>query len=404
MSRVLGEVNVRIAQVSPLHERVPPRLYGGTERIVHYLTEELVAMGHEVTLFASGDSVTTGRLIAPVPEALRLCGCRDPIPPHILELEQVLARLHQFDIVHFHTDSWHLPFARRLGVPNVTTAHGRLDLPEVGALLWEFREQAMLSISDSQRSPVAWANWEATVYHGLPPRLYPFNPEPYGHRGGYLAFTGRIAPEKRPDLAIEIARRAGIHLKIAAKVDAADRAYFEHVVRPMLSAPGVEFIGEIGDSQKSEFLGNAMALLFPIDWPEPFGLVMIEAMSCGTPVIATRRGSVPEVIDHGRSGFIVDSVDEAVEAVWAIARQSNGGAGMRAGESRWHEDKFHLPGGRHGVRETFEARFTARRMAEDYLNVYRRLCGSLPEAHLSDEQGPEVPGAVAVGVEHGRNR
>jgi glycosyltransferase involved in cell wall biosynthesis len=364
---------LRIAQVSPLHESVPPRLYGGTERIVHYLTEELVRLGNEVTLFASGDSQTSGRLISMAPQALRLCGCKDGTAPHVLMLEQVLIRAHEFDIVHFHTDWLHLPFGRRMGIPSLTTLHGRLDLPELRPLFWEYRESPLVSISDAQREPVGWANWVGTVYHGLPMGLLPFHPG----AGRYLAFTGRISPEKRPDLAIEIARRAGIELRIAAKVDAADRDYFEQVVRPLLHGPGVQFIGEIGEEQKREFLGNALALLFPIDWPEPFGLVMIEAMSCGTPVVAMRRGSVPEVVDHGQSGLIVHSADEALAAVHQIA--------SGRGPSR------------ELVHETFVRRFTSRRMAEDYLRVYRRLCGL-----------PRIFGNGAalrpVGAEHGRNR
>jgi glycosyltransferase involved in cell wall biosynthesis len=367
---------LRIAQVSPLYESVPPLSYGGTERVAHFLTEELVAMGHDVTLFASGDSITRARLIAPVPRALRLAGCKDFVSPNVLLLEAVLTKAREFDLIHFHTDNWHFPFARRLPVPCLTTAHGRLDLPELVPLFREFKELPMISISDAQREPLPSVNWAATVYHGLPPHLLPlvpFNPGP----GQYLAFTGRISPEKRPDLAIEIARRAGLELRIAAKVDAADREYFEKVIRPLLGQPGITWVGEIGDREKRAFLGNALALLFPIDWPEPFGLVMIEAMSCGTPVIAFCRGSVPEVIDHGLSGLIVHHVDQAVEAVVEAARMS-----------------------REIVRETFEARFTSSRMAEDYVRVYRRLCGV--------EAGGRVlgngPALRPVGAEHGRNR
>jgi glycosyltransferase involved in cell wall biosynthesis len=378
---------VRIAQVSPLIESVPPHLYGGTERVVHYITEELVRMGHEVTLFASGDSMTTARLNAVVPTALRLAGVKDTVSPHVLMLEQVLSLADTFDIIHFHTDFWHFPFSRRLRTPTVTTAHGRLDLPELAPLFLEFTELPMISISDNQRAPLPFANWVGTVRHGLPPALLPFCPQPAANPP-YFAFTGRISPEKRPDLAIEIARRVGIELRIAAKVDSADRDYFEQKIRPLLGQPGITFIGEICDRRKPEFLGNALALLFPIDWPEPFGLVMIEAMSCGTPVIATRRGSVPEVIDHGLSGFIVDSVDEAVAAARAIAH----GRGPS----------------RRTVRQTFDNRFTARRMADDYLAAYRRLCDARiagraehPRFHAS-----RLPGAVevALGTEHGRNR
>jgi glycosyltransferase involved in cell wall biosynthesis len=367
---------LRIAQVSPLHESVPPRLYGGTERVVHYLTESLVDMGHEVTLFASGDSRTSARLIPPVPRSLRLAGSKDAVAPHALMMEMVLARLQEFDVVHFHTDSWHLPFARRAPVPCLTTMHGRLDLPELAPLFWEFREHPLISISDAQRAPLAWANWMATVYHGLPADLLPFRPGP----GQYLAFTGRISPEKRADVAIEVALRLGIELRIAAKVDDADRAYFERVVQPLLDQPGICFVGEIDEGQKAEFLGNAMALLFPIDWPEPFGLVMIEAMSCGTPVVAIRKGSVPEVVDHGRSGLIVNPGSSAVEDLVAATRVA-------------------LAMDRRIVRETFNRRFTSRRMAEDYVRVYRRLV-----AGRGPGISPPPSSEVAVGAEHGRNR
>lgn len=337
---------MRIAQVSPLHERVPPQLYGGTERVVSYLTEELVRQGHDVTLFASGDSITSAKLIACCERALRLGNtCPEPMVPHLVMLEKVIARADQFDIIHFHTDLLHLPFARRLSTAHITTIHSRTDDPHLRPLYREYLELPLVSISDAQQKMLPWANWKATVHHGLPPELYRFNPQPQP----YLAFVGRMAKEKRPDLAVEIAQRAGIELRMAAKVDAHDRLYFEQTIRPLLDLPGVEFVGEINDQQKNDFLGNALALLFPIDWPEPFGVVVIEAMACGTPVIAFRRGSIPEIIDEEVSGFIVDDLDAAVQAVQRIHSLS-----------------------RQGCRERFEARFTASRMAQDYVNVYSR--------------------------------
>ncbi|RMF23117.1 MAG: glycosyltransferase family 4 protein, partial [Deltaproteobacteria bacterium] len=303
---------MRIAQVAPLYESVPPRLYGGTERVVFHLTEELVRQGHDVTLFASGDSRTSARLCAPVERALRLGdGYDDAIPYHLVELEEVWRHADDFDVIHFHTDYLHFPVARRLGVPHVTTMHGRLDLRDLPPLYKEFRDIPLVSISDAQREPLAGANWVATVYHGLPLDAYHLVERPEG----YLAFLGRISPEKRPDRAIEIARRVGIPLKIAAKVDRADRSYYEERIKPLLDGPGVEFIGEISEREKNEFLGNALALLFPIDWPEPFGLVMIEAMACGTPIVAFRGGSVDEVIDEGVTGVIVEDIEAAVAAI-----------------------------------------------------------------------------------------
>ena len=338
---------LRIAQVAPLYESVPPRLYGGTERVVYYLTEELVRRGHQVTLFASGDSRTSARLEAACPAALRLDpSCDDPLPHHVLLLERVAARAHGFDVVHFHTEYLHFPLARRLGVPTVTTLHGRLDLSDYAGLFREFGDLALVSVSEAQRRPLPWVNWVATVHHGLPAEAY----RPGDGRGGYLAFLGRMSPEKRPDLAIRIARRAGIPLKMAAKVDRADREYFEAVVRPLLREPQVEFLGEIRQEEKGRFLGDALALLFPIDWPEPFGLVMVEALACGTPVVAFRRGSVPEVLEDGVTGFVVDDPQGAVAAVERVARLD-----------------------RRRCRQAFEERFTAERMAQDYLEVYRRL-------------------------------
>jgi glycosyltransferase involved in cell wall biosynthesis len=338
---------MRIGQVAPLAESVPPQLYGGTERIVSYLTEELVALGHEVTLFASGDSVTTAKLHPGAPRALRFdASCRAPLAYEIVMLEQVAQAASHLDIVHFHIDCLHLPTFRRLGAPFVTTLHGRLDLPELAPLYEEFAEAPLVAISDAQRRPIEWANWIATVHHGIPVDLL----RPCGPREDYLAFLGRICPEKRPDLAIRIALESGRKLRIAAKVDKVDQAYFENEIRPLLGAPGIEFIGEIDDAHKAEFLGKAAALLFPIDWPEPFGLVMIESLATGTPVIAFERGSVPEVIEDGVTGFITDGVGDAIAAVRDIGRLKP-----------------------QRIRTEFERRFTSRRMAEDYLTLYRAV-------------------------------
>jgi len=337
---------VRIAQVAPLYESVPPVLYGGTERVVSFLTEELVKRGHDVTLFASGDSVTSARLVPCAPRALRLSRCLDPFAHHILMLECVAQQIHHFDIVHFHIDYLHYPISRRHRAPHLTTLHGRLDLPDLQPLYREFDDVPLVSISDAQRGPLPWANWQATIYHGLPADLHRFHEKP----GDYFAFLGRISPEKRLDCAIEIAKRARTRLKIAAKVDRADLEYFEAEIQPLLDHPLVDFIGEVGGAEKEEFLGNARALLFPIDWPEPFGLVMIESMACGTPVIAYRRGSVPEVVDDGLTGFIVDGIDDAVRAAERISEIS-----------------------REACRRTFERRFSVSRMTDDYLEVYRRV-------------------------------
>ncbi len=334
---------MRIAQVAPLYESVPPPRYGGTERIVSYLTETLVREGHDVTLFASADSVTSARLVPAWPHALRGNGCKDSLAPHLRMLERVADSAASFDLVHFHVDYLHFPITRRAPFPHLTTLHGRIDLPEQVALYEAFPEMPLVSISDAQRAPAPGLNWRKTVYHGLPPDLYRFHPEP----GGYLAFLGRFSPEKRCDRAIEIARRARLPLKVAAKIDAADRPYYERVVEPLLRDSNVEFVGEIDDRGKSDFLGGARALLFPIDWPEPFGLVMAEAFACGTPVVAWRHGSVPEVVEHGVTGFVVDSLDDAVTAV---AR---------------------LPGiDRRACRRAFEERFTTARMVSEYLSVY----------------------------------
>lgn len=338
---------MRIAQIAPLHEAVPPKLYGGTERVVSFLTEELVALGHDVTLFASGDFETSARLEAVWPRALRLDpGIRDTIAPHFLLLEAIRRQAAEFDVLHFHMDYWSFPLFTRQRTPFVTTMHGRLDLPELQPIFAAFPEVPVVSISNAQRRPLPQAHFVKTVLHGLPENLL----TPQNVKPSYLAFLGRICPEKCPDRAIRIARRAGIPLKIAAKVDRADQEYFDEVIRPMLNGPGVEMIGEINDAEKPAFLSGALGLLLPIDWPEPFGLVMIEAMACGTPVIAFNRGSVPEVIDDGISGFIVEDETGALAAIKRLEQLS-----------------------RRRVRQQFEARFTAQRMAEDYLAVYRGL-------------------------------
>ena len=335
---------MRIAQVAPLAESVPPKFYGGTERVVAFLANELVRLGHDVTLFASGDSRTAATLVPAWPHALRLGGpCDDALAPHLLMLEEVLKRAGQFDVVHFHISQFHFPVARRLHVAHVTTLHGRLDLPELPPLYAEFADIPVVSISDAQREPLSRAGWAATVYHGLPLDLLPFHPQP----GQYLAFLGRISKEKRVDRAIEIAIACGQPLKIAAKVDPADQDYFEREIRHLLDHPLIDFIGEIGESEKGEFLGHARALLFPIDWPEPFGLVMIEALACGVPVVALRGGSVAEVIDDGVTGFVVDNVEQAIHATRNVAHLS-----------------------RAKCRATFERRFSVTRMAKDYLRVY----------------------------------
>jgi glycosyltransferase involved in cell wall biosynthesis len=341
---------MRIAQVAPLYESVPPKYYGGTERVVSYLTEELVRQGHEVTLFASGDSETAARLVAAAPRSLRLDDtCVDQLVHHVLLLGQVTDRAAEFDVIHYHIDYLHFPLSRCRPHPHITTLHGRLDIPDLAPLYDEFSEMPVVSISNSQRQPLPQANWQATVYHGLPETLLRFRPE----RGQYLAFIGRFSPEKRADRAIEIARRARLPLKLAAKVDAVDQAYFDAEIKPLLDDPLIEFVGEIGEDAKDEFLGNAYALLFPIDWPEPFGLVMIEAMACGTPVIAYRQGSVEEVMEEGRTGFVVSTIEEAVQAVQRVADLD-----------------------RAECRRVFDHRFTAAQMADDYVRVYERVISS----------------------------
>jgi glycosyltransferase involved in cell wall biosynthesis len=352
---------MRIAQVAPLMEAVPPKLYGGTERVIHYLTEELVDMGHDVTLFASGDSVTKAELIPIVKEALRLDPeCIDPMPHHVVQLEEVFALHKSFDIIHFHTDYFHFPLSSRIHTPTVTTLHGRLDIPDLQPLFNRFRQQPVISISDSQRIPLPQANWVGTVYHGLSENLHKIG----SGEGNYLAFMGRISPEKGVDKAIEIAVKAGLSLKIAAKVDRVDQEYFETEIKHLMDHPLVEFIGEINEREKSAFLANAKALLFPINWSEPFGMVMIEAMSCGTPVIAFNRGSVPEIIDEGVTGFIVNNVDEAVNAVGKINTML-----------------------RTMVRKVFEEKFTAARMAKDYLKIYELLVQQIQHTNNHEEHG-----------------
>jgi glycosyltransferase involved in cell wall biosynthesis len=339
---------MKIAQIAPLAESVPPKLYGGTERVVSYLTEELVGLGHQVTLFASGDSETRARLVASAPHALRLDpAVRDPLPHLALMLERVRQRAHEFDVLHFHTEPMlHFPLFRSLRAKAVTTLHGRLDLPDLQPLLREFRDMPVVSISHSQRAPCPGLRWVGTVHHGLSPDVCPFNPVP---RGRYFAFLGRVSPEKGLDRAITIARRAGASLRIAAKIDPVDESYFRSRIVPLLGG-GIEFVGEVAERDKPAFLGNAAGLLFPIDWPEPFGLAVIEALSCGTPVLAWPNGAMPEIIDADVSGFLVSSIDEAVAALPRLATLD-----------------------RAVVRRRFERRFLASRMAKDYLGVYRSL-------------------------------
>jgi glycosyltransferase involved in cell wall biosynthesis len=340
---------MRIAQVAPLTEAVPPRLYGGTERVVHWLTEELVALGNDVTLFASGDSQTSAKLEATWPKALRLDGAvRDANALHIVMLERVLQKCddEEFDFLHFHLDYYPFSMFSRQPTPFLTTLHGRLDLPEHQPVFHTFSKVPVISISDAQRRPVPQANWIRTIHHGMPEKL--LMPQPV--TPGYLAVLGRIAPEKGVDRAIKIAIRCGIPLKIAAKIDRADRDYYDEVMRPLMDHPLVEYIGEINDQEKSSFLSGAIGLLLPIDWPEPFGLVMIEAMACGTPVIAYNKGSVAEIIQEDLTGFIVEDEAGAVAAVGRLSQLS-----------------------RVAIRTQFEQRFTARRMALDYLATYRGL-------------------------------
>jgi glycosyltransferase involved in cell wall biosynthesis len=338
---------MKIAQVAPLAESVPPVLYGGTERIVSYLTVKLVALGHDVTLFASGDSIADAELVSVCPHALRLSpDRRDAAAAQALRMELLLSPAQEFDVVHFHTDWAHLLLFWRLGVSFLMTLHGRLDFPDVTRLLYQASDVAVVSISQAQRYPVARANWIGNVPHGLPFDLL----QPQLKPGKYLAFLGRMCRDKRPDAAIRLAQRLGQPMRLAAKVDKGDQEYFDTVVRPLLTGPGVEFIDEISASQKASFLGDASALLFPVDWPEPFGLVMIGAMACGTPVIGMRRGSVPEVIRDGVSGYVVNSEMEFLAAIDRVADCS-----------------------RAGVHQELETRFTSRRMGQDYVRIYQKL-------------------------------
>jgi glycosyltransferase involved in cell wall biosynthesis len=338
---------MKIAQIAPLIESVPPRLYGGTERIVSYLTEELVGLGHDVTLFASGDSITSAELVPCCSRALRLDPTvLDTIPHFMLMIDKVRQRAEEFDVLHFHIDLFHFPLFCSMAARTLTTLHGRQDLGDLKPFYSRFGEMPLVSISNNQRKPIPKANFVATIHHGLPPKLHP----PSFEQGGYLAFLGRISPEKRPDRAIRIARAAGIPLKIAAKVDKIDEEYFRSKILPLIDGPGVEFVGEINEREKTKFLGDASALMFPVDWPEPFGLVMIEAMACGTPVLAFRCGSIPEVIEDGITGKVVDSEEEALATLPEI-----------------------LSYDRRAVRQRFEDRFTTTRMANDYVNTYRQL-------------------------------
>ncbi len=347
---------MKIAQVAPLYESVPPALYGGTERVVSYLTEELVRQGHDVTLFASGDSVTAARLIPAFAHSLRLNEVPDQLLPHIMMIDQVLARADEFDIIHFHIDYLHFPSTRRAHVCNLTTLHGRLDLPQLPELYAQFSDMPVISISGAQRKPLPGARWEGTVYHGLPLDLYTYHDK----HERYLAFVGRTSPEKRLDRAIEIARAAGIELRIAAKIDPSEKDYFERELATLVNQPGVTWIGEIDDNEKDTFIGNAMALLFPIDWPEPFGLIMIESFACGTPVIAWPCGAVPEIVDDGQTGFLCTEIGQAVEAVRRIDEIS-----------------------REHCRAVFEERYSSRRMARDYVRIYERLV----KQHRSGKDG-----------------
>jgi glycosyltransferase involved in cell wall biosynthesis len=348
---------LRIAQIAPLYERVPPKLYGGTERVVSYLTEELVRQGHDVTLFASGDSKTSAKLVRCCDMALRLNpSVKEPLVYHVIMLEELRQRIDAFDVLHFHIDLLHAPLIRAFVDRTLTTQHGRLDLPELAPFSAAFPDLPLASVSHDQRRYLRHANWVGTVHHGLPHDLLAFQTK----AGSYLAFLGRIAPEKGPNRAIEIAARSGMPLKIAAKVDRVDQAYWEEQIRPMVeSYSNVEFIGEIAESEKSEFLGNAAALLFPVDWPEPFGLVVIEAMACGTPVIAFRRGSAPEIVIDGVSGYIVDTVEEAVAAVRRAVTLD-----------------------RAMIRAAFERRFTVERMAREYLEIYQNLAAARAKSAL----------------------
>ena len=364
---------MKIAQIAPLWESVPPRLYGGTERVVSYLTEELIRQGHEVTLYASGDSQTAARLKPACAHALRLnTGLVNRDAPLILMQEQALgAEADQYDIIHSHLDCLSFPMSRRCPTPVLTTLHGRLDLPELVPMFREYADMQLVSISNAQRQPLPDANWQATVYHGLPD-LYMFHPTP----GKYLAYLGRICPEKRPDHAIEIAKRVGIPLRIAAKVDPVDREYFETQIEPLLNHPLIEYVGEINDAEKCDFLGNAAAVLCTYDWPEPFGIVLIEALACGTPVFAYRRGSIPEIIDDGVTGFICDSMAEMIAKLDQLPSIN-----------------------RHHCRDAYQNRFTVERMVKDYLAVYERMATVPARVHaLAQSRSLRVVGRKRLTV------
>jgi glycosyltransferase involved in cell wall biosynthesis len=364
---------LRIAQVAPLYESVPPKFYGGTERVVANLTEALVEAGHEVNLFASGDSETSAQLVPCCEKALRLNNhaVTDQLAHHFVMLEEVLERAHQFDIIHFHIDYLHFPLSKLSGLVHLSTLHGRLDSPDLVPLFRKYKNMPVISISLSQRKPLPWVNWIGNVYHGLPEDLLPLG----DGRGNYLAFLGRISPEKRVDRAIEIAKTLNMPLKIAAKVDPVDHAYYEREIKPLLNTPNVEFVGEINEQQKGEFLGNAYAYLFPIDWPEPFGLTMIESMACGTPTIAFRCGSVPEVITNGVSGFIVETLDDAVNAVQRVATLD-----------------------RAACRAEFMKRFSACKMAQQYAKLYEATVAAksgVPEA-VAPDSGSEIDSLLTL--------
>jgi glycosyltransferase involved in cell wall biosynthesis len=337
---------MRIAQIAPLYESVPPKLYGGTERVVAYLTDELVNQGHDITLFASGDSDTRAKLVAISPHALRLHNHLDPLSYHILQLQEVFERVNEFDILHFHTDYLHFPFSSNNHLTTITTLHGRLDIDDLKPIYKKFVDMPIVSISDAQREPLPAANWIGTVYHGLPLNLY----KQGKGKGDYVTFIGRISPEKRADRAIEIARQAGMKIKIAAKIDKADQVYFEKEIRHLFKLPHVEFLGEVGENEKAELLGDAIAMLFPIDWKEPFGMVTIESLACGTPVIAYNHGSVAEIITHGKTGYVVEDIGQAVKALKQIHDIS-----------------------RDECRASFENRFTSTTMAKNYLRLYEKM-------------------------------
>ena len=352
---------MKIAQIAPLYESVPPQLYGGTERVVAYLTDELVNLGHDVTLFASGDSVTKARLVSISPQALRLHNHVDPLAYHILQLQEVFERVNEFDILHFHTDYLHFPFSHSHNLTTITTLHGRVDIDDLKPIYKKFVDMPVVSISDAQREPLPVANWIGTVYHGLPVNLY----KKGKGDGGYVTFIGRISPEKRADRAIEIARQAGMKIIIAAKIDRADQVYFEKEIKHLFELPHVEYLGEVGEKDKAELLAGSVAMLFPIDWREPFGLVTIESLACGTPVIAYNHGSVSEIITHGKTGYVVQDIGQAVEALKQINQIS-----------------------RDECRASFENRFTATIMAKNYLRLYERLISAnkreLPELSLNE--------------------